>query len=181
MSRKSYNFFFLDRDGVINTNDFVNTPSDFEFLPQSLDAIRLLKGLAGLTFIATNQGGIEAGYLTEQALSDIHKRMNDTIIEAGGYIDEIYHCPHLKVECECRKPKPGMLLRGISEYNLQDAKDECCFIGDWHTDWEAALAAGIQPIAVSCGRSWTYEQVDFITKHEIPNYLSLHDAVLSLT
>ena len=181
MRRKRYTYFFLDRDGVINTDGFVNTPDDFEFLPQSLDALRILKGLANLTFIATNQGGIEAGYLTEETLLEIHEGMKGEIIRTGGWINAIYHCPHLKAECDCRKPKPGMLLQGLKDHNIQDAKDACCFIGDWHTDWQAALSAGIQPIAVSSGRQWGYEQVDFIKTHGIPNYFTLHDAVLALT
>ena len=181
MRRKRYNYFFLDRDGVINTDGFVNTPDDFEFLPQSLDALRILKQLANLTFIATNQGGIEAGYITEETLSEIHEKMLNDIRLAGGCIDHIFQCPHLKAECECRKPKPGMLLQAVNDFNLHDAKDECCFIGDWHTDWQAALSAGIQPIAVSSGRKWGDEQVDFIKTHGIPNYFTLYDAVLDLT
>ena len=176
-----YNFFFLDRDGVVNKNAFVNTPSELEFLPQVFEAFHLLNQHAKGIFIATNQGGIEAGYLTEETLQTIHKDIMDVVKRRHGRIDKIYYCPHLKAECECRKPKPGMLLQAISEYNLQDAKDECCFIGDWHTDWQAAIAAGIQPIAVSSGRKWGDEQVDFIKAYGIPNYFTLYDAVLDLT
>ena len=150
----TFNYVFLDRDGVINTNTFVNMHSDFEFLPKSLDALRELHELSKMVFIATNQGGIEAGHLTEETLQSIHYGMEHYIQNSGGFIEKIYYCPHLKVPCECRKPKPGMLLQGISDYNLQDAKSEICFIGDWQTDWEAAIAAGIQPIAVASGRPW---------------------------
>lgn len=177
-----YNFFFLDRDGVINTNAFVNTPSDFEFLPQSLDALRLLNELGKKVFIATNQGGIEAGHLTEKTLHEIHKHMEDQVIAAGGRIERIYYCPYLSPECEYRKPKPGMIIEALNTYNLRHcAESECCFIGDWQTDWEAAIAAGIQPIAVASGRKWGDEQVEFIKAHGIPNYFTLHDAVLAHT
>ena len=179
MKHRKFDYWFLDRDGVINTNAFVNTPDDFQFLPQSLDAFRLLNDLGKKTFIATNQGGIEAGYLTEKTLHEIHGEMTLAVEAKRGRIDKIYYCPHLKTECDCRKPKPGMLLQGISEYNLQ--KDACCFIGDWQTDWEAAIAAGIQPIAVASGRKWESEQCEFIIEHGIPMYPTLYDAVLDLT
>ena len=181
MKHRKFDFWFLDRDGVINTNAFVNTPSELEFLPQVFDAFQLLNQRAKGICIATNQGGIEAGYLTEQTLHEIHEGMTLAIEANRGRIDKIYYCPHLKTECECRKPKPGMLLQGLKDHNIQDAKDACCFIGDWHTDWQAALSAGIQPIAVSSGRKWGYEQVDFIKTHGIPNYFTLYGAVLDLT
>ena len=129
MQPRTFDYWFLDRDGVINTNAFVNTPRDFEFLPKSLDALRRLNELGKKVFIATNQGGIEAGFLTWETLREIHVRMKLAIMEEGGRIDNIYYCPHLKTECECRKPKPGMLLQGLKDFNLQDAKDKCCFVG----------------------------------------------------
>ena len=173
---REFNFYFLDRDGVINTNGFVNSVDDFQFLPQALQALKLLNDLDKRVFIITNQGGIEAGHITEQTLHDIHVHMIEHVNAAGGHIAKIYHCPHLNNHYD-RKPNPGMIERALNEFNLQNAKDECCFIGDWQTDWQAALAAGIQPIAVSCGRKWGDEQVDFIKKHGIPNYFSLFDAV----
>ena len=173
---REYNFYFLDRDGVINTNGFVNSVDDFQFLPQSLEALKLLKEMDKKVFVITNQGGIEAGYLTEGDLFDIHAHMMGEVIAHGGWIENIYYCPHLNDHYD-RKPNPGMINRCLTEYNLQNAKDECCFIGDWHTDWQAALIAGIQPIAVSCGRKWGKEQIEFIKKNGIPNYFSLFDAV----
>ena len=181
MQHKTFDFWFLDRDGVINTNAFVNTPNELEFLPQVFDAFQLLNQRAKGIYITTNQGGIEAGYLTEETLHEIHRDMTLAVEANRGRIDKIYYCPHLKTECECRKPKPGMLLQGLKDFNLHTAKDACCFVGDWQTDWQAAIAAGIQPIAVSSGRKWTYEQVGFIKAHGIPNYFTLHDAVLDLT
>ena len=180
MQHRTFNFFFLDRDGVINTNAFVNTPRDFEFLPKSLDALQRLNELGKKVCIATNQGGVEAGHITRETLREIHMKMCASVMEAGGRIDKIYYCPHLKTECECRKPKPGMLLQGLKDFNLQDAKDKCCFVGDWQTDWQAAIAAGIQPIAVTSGREWESEQGEFIIEHGIPAYPTLYDAVLAL-
>ena len=172
-----FKYFFLDRDGVIFKNPFVNSPVEIEYIPGALQALKLLNEANKKVFIATNQGGIESGYLTWETLREIHTKMKLHIMEEGGRIDEIYFCPHYKKECKCRKPKPGMILKGISDYNLENAKAECCFIGDWTTDWQASIAAGIQPIAVSSGRKWTYEQVDFIKTHGIPNYFTLLDAI----
>jgi len=179
---KKYNIFFLDRDGVINENRFVNTPEEFEFLPRSLEALRMLKNMRKTVFIATNQGGIEAGYLTEETLQAIHDQMLGEIIKTGGKIREVYHCPHLDTECECRKPKPGMIFKALETYNLRHtAESECCFIGDHLTDWQAAIAAGIDPIAVKSSRHWDQEAYRFMNKHKIPFHYSLYQAVLAHT
>ena len=116
---KKYRNFFLDRDGVINTNDFVNTPNDLQFIEKSILGIRILAEQNAQVFVITNQGGIEAGHLTKKDLHDIHVDMTQVIAKRGGRIDKIYYCPHLKAQCECRKPKPGMILEAISKYNLQ--------------------------------------------------------------
>ena len=180
MSRKTYNIFFLDRDGVINANKFVNTVEDFEFLPKSLEAFQLLKKHRKPTFIATNQGGIEAGYLTEETLQEIHDTMRGEILKTNGYIHEIYYCPHLDTECECRKPKPGMIIKALEQYNLRHcAESECCFIGDHITDWQAAVAAGIDPIAVKSDRYWDQDAYRFMNEHKIPLYDNLYEAVFN--
>lgn len=179
--RKEFKFFFLDRDGVINTNGFVNAPSDFEFIPRSIDALRFLNEFEKRVFVATNQGGIESGYLTEQTLYAIHACMEEQIHAGGGNISKIYHCPHFSTPCECRKPKPGMLIEALNTFNLRHAAEsECCFIGDWITDWQAAIAAGIHPIAVQSGRAYDKDALLFIREHEIPVYADLYEAVTDL-
>ena len=175
-----YKYFFLDRDGVINTNGFVNTPDDFQFIDGSLHALRILTDCECRVFVITNQGGIEAGFLTEATLQEIHAHMRASVEAIGGHIDEVCYCPHLKVPCECRKPKPGLILNTLEKYNLHDALDECCFIGDYLTDWQAALNAGIQPIAVATGRSNAHECVDFLKENGIPIYENLLAAVVAL-
>lgn len=177
MIHKEFDVFFLDRDGVINVNRFVNTVADFEFLPHSLEALQLLHKLGKKVFVVTNQGGIEAGYLTEDTLADIHHKMCTDCTDAGGHIEKIYYCPHL-TDCDFRKPKPGMLLQALTQYNLQDAKDQCCFVGDHFTDWEADLAAGIQPIAVISGREWDETHWNLVIQHQIPYYFTLYDVVM---
>ena len=175
-----YKYFFLDRDGVINTNAFVNTPDDFQFIGGSREALQILTDSECRVFVITNQGGIEAGYLTEATLHEIHAHMLASVEAIGGRIDAIEYCPHLKHPCTCRKPQPGLILKTIAEYNLHDALDECCFIGDYLTDWQAALSAGIQPIAVATGRAKAPESVAFLKENGIPLYENLLAAVIAL-
>ena len=179
MTSKKYDIFFLDRDGVISENRFVNSPEDFEFLPKSLEALRILRDTRTTVFIATNQGGIEAGYINEETLQNIHNNILDEITKTGGHIKEIFHCPHLDTKCECRKPKPGMIIKALKKYNLQENRSKCCFIGDHLTDWQAAIAAGIDPIAVQSPRYWDKEAYRFINEHKIPFHYNLYQAVLS--
>ena len=180
MKTKYYNHFFIDRDGVINENAFVNTPDDFEFIEGSLTAFYELKLSGCSAYIITNQGGIEAGYLTEGDLMDIHSKMLKFVNDMDGKIDGIFYCPHLKTPCECRKPKPGLIDRAIKLHSLSLRKNDCCLIGDYITDWQAAEAAGIQPIAVQTGRYSEPEAEAYVKIHDIPFYPNLLAAVEAL-
>lgn len=166
--------FFLDRDGVINTGGFVNTVDDFQFIDGSLEAIRLFTEHEHPLFIVTNQGGIEAGYLSEFDLQDIHNHMLDEIEIAGGRIQRILHCPHLKEVCDCRKPKPGMLIRAMIEFRVD--LNDAYFVGDYITDWQAATSVGVTPIAVRTGRYAEPEVKDFIKK----NHIKVFDDLLAV-
>lgn len=144
----------LDRDGVINKNPtnwgYVCNWNDFAFLPNALEAIQNLTESGYRIFVATNQAGIGRGIFTEQQLTDIHRQMLSEIKNAGGHIDQIYYCPHHPdAGCECRKPRPGMLLRAAQEHKIDVS--ETFFIGDSITDIEAARQAGASPILVLTG------------------------------
>ena len=177
---REFNYFFLDRDGVINENNYVNSPSDFTFIDSSLEAFEYLHKTGCDSIIITNQGGIEAGYLTEATLLEIHREMLSMITAAGGDIKEIYYCPHLEFPCECRKPKPGLIERAMKFNSLLHRKKDCCFIGDFITDWQAAEAAGIQPIAVKTGRYEEPEVAEYVAIQRIPLYENLLAAVHAL-
>lgn len=145
---------FLDRDGVINRNPpdwgYVCNWTDFTFLPNALEAIRNLTQSGFRIFVATNQAGIGRGIFTEQQLTDIHHKMLNEIENAGGHIDKVYYCPHHPdAECECRKPKPGMLLQAAHEYDVDMSNSY--FIGDSITDIQAARNAGASSILVLTG------------------------------
>ena len=162
----------------MNTGGFVNGINDFEFIPGSLEAIELLSKRGHPLFIMTNQGGIEAGYMTEDTLKDIHDYMINQIREFGGWIEKVYYCPHLTEACDCRKPKPGMLIRAMTEFQI-DLSD-AYFVGDYITDWQAAMSVGVTPIAVRTGRYKEPEVKAFIKKNHIKAFDNLLEVAKAL-
>ena len=144
---------FLDRDGVINENrsDHVKAWEEFVFLPGVLDALRLLARHDRPIIVVTNQAVINRGLVRRETVEQVHRRMCDEIAQGGGRIDAIYYCPHRPEEgCDCRKPRPGLLLQAAREMSLD--LPGSYFIGDALSDVEAALAAGCRPILVLTGR-----------------------------
>lgn len=144
---------FVDRDGVINANrpDHVKRWEEFEFLPGALDALRALAGQPAPVIVITNQAIIGRGIAPAATIRAIHSRMLAEVTAAGGRIDAVYLCPHRPEDgCDCRKPRPGMLLRAGSEHGLDLSRSY--FIGDALSDAQAAAAAGVTPIYVASGR-----------------------------
>jgi D-glycero-D-manno-heptose 1,7-bisphosphate phosphatase len=144
---------FLDRDGVINENrpDHVKNWGEFEFLPGVLSSIRRLSQTGLPIFVVTNQAIISRGEMSVETLDSIHARMLACVREAGGRIDHVYYCPHDKDDnCECRKPRPGMLKQAALEYGIDLTKS--FIVGDAWTDVEAGLAVGARSILVMTGR-----------------------------
>jgi D-glycero-D-manno-heptose 1,7-bisphosphate phosphatase len=144
---------FLDRDGVINENraDHVKCWQEFEWLPGVLGSIRRLSQTGMPIFIITNQAIINRGLATEDTLNDIHTRMLATIEQAGGHIEKVFFCPHDSHEnCDCRKPKPGMLKQAAAEFGIDLTRS--FLVGDAWTDIEAGLAVGASSILVMTGR-----------------------------
>lgn len=134
---------FLDRDGVINKGDknYVVDWVKCEFIPGSIEAIRLLTENDYRVIIITNQSGIDKGFFTHKELTKLHDEMKEIIEYYGGRIDDIYYCPHRPdAGCDCRKPMPGMILRATEKYNIDLA--ETCMVGDWVWDMECGKAAG---------------------------------------
>ena len=144
---------FIDRDGVINANrpDHVKRWEEFVFLPGALEALQALAGQAAPVIVITNQAIIGRGITPAGIVGDIHARMRAVVAAAGGRIDDVYLCPHRPEEgCDCRKPRPGMLLQAAREHGLDLSRSH--FIGDALSDAQAAVAAGVTPIFVSSGR-----------------------------
>lgn len=140
---------FLDRDGVINrdSSDYIKSVAEWEPLPGSLEAIAGLTQAGFRCIVISNQSGIGRGLFNEATLDAIHTRMREAVTAAGGDIAGIYYCPHRPDEaCNCRKPRPGMLLAAARDFGC--ALDNLPFIGDKDSDIEAALAVGARPIRV---------------------------------
>ena len=144
---------FLDRDGTINRYvGFLRDIDDFELIDGVSQAIVSINQSEFLSIVVTNQPVIARGEVTEDELSEIHSKMETLLGKDGAYIDDIYYCPHhphkgyegeiqvLKIDCACRKPKPGMLLQAAKDHNIDLA--ESWMIGDSENDILAGKAAG---------------------------------------
>jgi D-glycero-D-manno-heptose 1,7-bisphosphate phosphatase len=143
---------FLDRDGVINENraDYVKSWGEFRFLPGSREAIAKLTRAGHRIVVCSNQAGVAKGVIPVEAVEDIHARMVAEIQAAGGAIEKVYYCPHSKeAQCDCRKPRPGQLLRASRELGLD--MSDAVFVGDNITDIQAGKEAGIYTILVLTG------------------------------
>ena len=151
---------FLDRDGTINKYvGFLKDIDKFELLPKVSEAIRRINDSEYLAIVVSNQPVIARGELTVEGLEEIHNKMETLLGKDGAYVDDIFYCPHhpdkgfegevpeLKIDCECRKPKPGMLLQAAEKYNIDLSKS--WMIGDSERDVLAGKAAGCRTILIS--------------------------------
>ena len=136
---------FLDRDGTINVEkNYVYRKEDVEFIPGIFDLARKFSDEGFLIFIVTNQSGIARGYYSEEDFRELTEWMHLQFRQHGIEITAVYHCPHLPEitgECNCRKPKPGLILKAIKEYNIDPVNS--VLIGDKKSDILAGENAGI--------------------------------------
>ena len=142
---------FLDRDGVLNREmgDYVCNISDFHIL-DNFNALKTLQNKGYLLLVATNQGGLAKGWYTENEMAEMHLLLKNKYKEHGVELTDIFYCPHhpdFSGNCDCRKPKPGLLLQGIRKYNLDPALSY--FIGDRQRDIDAGSAAGVKGILIN--------------------------------
>ncbi len=143
----------LDRDGVINydSEQFIKSPDEWKPIPGSLEAIARLSQADYHVVVATNQSGVGRGLFDMQMLNAIHDKMLKSVVHAGGRIDAIFFCPHTTAaNCNCRKPKSGMIDEIATRYNT-DLKDVPA-VGDSLRDLEAVARLGAQPILVRTGK-----------------------------
>lgn len=141
---------FLDRDGVINIDHgYVYRWEDFAFVPGAVDAMRRLQAAGYALVIVTNQSGIARGYYDEAALLSLHEALRENLARQGVQLDAIEYCPHLPgatlarygIDCDCRKPAPGMILRSAEALGIDLAGS--LMFGDKSSDIEAGRAAGV--------------------------------------
>jgi len=149
---------FLDRDGTVTEEiGYVNDPRRLRLIPSSAEAIALLNAKGIPAILATNQAGVARGYFKHEMIGACHERLEVMLAALGAKLDGIFYCPHhpsvgeppYRQECDCRKPKPGMLLKAAEQFgiNLQASY----VIGDKASDLEVAKVVGAHPLLVRTG------------------------------
>jgi D-glycero-D-manno-heptose 1,7-bisphosphate phosphatase len=165
---------FLDRDGVINENraDYVKRWSEVTFLPGVFDALRRLAETDFAVVLITNQSAVGRGIISYEQAEHINRRVVATIEAHGGRVDGVFLCPHHpKDGCECRKPRPGLLLQAAAELALD--LDHSFLIGDALSDMEAAQTAGLRGVLVLTGRG--QEEMRNVALDEPPSWSVVAD------
>ena len=149
------NAIFLDRDGVIvEDTNYISSPEELILIPDVIPVLKKLQHSFRL-IVVTNQSGVARGYFTEDDLFAINERVIQMLADYDIGLDAVYYCPHhpkvgqdeYRIECECRKPKPGLLRLATEEFNIELEKS--FLIGDQETDIQAGRAMGIKTIKIN--------------------------------
>jgi D-glycero-D-manno-heptose 1,7-bisphosphate phosphatase len=144
-------FVFLDRDGVLNRKmpegNWVTSPGLLDMLDGAAAAVATLNQLGIRIIVVTNQRGIAAGFYTEAGLAAVHEHMRARLAAENAQVDAIYYCPHDRNACDCRKPKPGMLLQAFGDFPGSGPANSL-MIGDSLSDIEAGRAAAIPTVFI---------------------------------
>lgn len=151
---------FLDRDGTINKYvGFLRKEEEFELLPGVAEALKKINQSGYLAIVITNQPVIARGEVTFEGLEIIHNKMETLLGKEGAYLDGIYFCPHhphkgyegevpeLKIDCDCRKPKPGMLMKAADDFNID--LSQSYMVGDGENDIKAGMAVGCKTVLLN--------------------------------
>lgn len=147
---------FLDRDGTINTDKgHLYKIEDFQFIPGTANAIKIWNEMNYFVLVVTNQSGVARGLYTENDVCILHNYINDELKKLNAHIDNFYYCPHHPTEgkgiylqdCDCRKPKSGMLERAIREFNIDTTQSY--LFGDKATDLETGRRLNIKSFLVN--------------------------------
>lgn len=177
---------FLDRDGVISVEkDLLHKKEDIELLPRTAKAIQLLNKNNYTVIVVTNQPVVARGLCTLENVREIHEHLKNVLREENARIDEIYFCPHhpkagnnpeYTKECECRKPKPGMILQAQKDLKIKSLS-ECFMVGDKISDIKAGFLAGCKTILVKTGYGGDDGFKDATPDHEAKD---LYEAVTQI-
>ena len=159
---------FLDRDGTINVHDgYITEPSRLKLIDGVAEALRIFHARGYLCIIVTNQPSVARGEATAEQIEQINRHLEFLLAKHGAYVDAVYYCPHhpdkgfagerseLKVDCDCRKPKPGMVLRAAREHNIDLTRSYLA--GDSEADILCAENAGATPVRIT----GEYRLIDF--------------------
>lgn len=159
MSKSLSRLVILDRDGTINVDadQGIRSADAWEPIPGSLQAIARLNQAGYRVAVATNQSGIAKGWFDLDTLNAMHRKLHDLLDRIGGHVDAIAFCPHQEADdCDCRKPKPGLLLQAAERFCVEPA--DTIVIGDSLRDLEAARAMGARALLVRTGKGAATEQ-----------------------
>lgn len=153
---------FLDRDGTMNVSKgFISNADDLELIPGTIEAIKAINKSGALAIVITNQPVIARGECSFEELHNIHNKLKTLLGEKGAFVDDIFYCPHhpdkgfegevpeLKFDCDCRKPKTGMIDEAVKKYNIDLSKSY--MVGDSTMDLELARNAGVKSVLVDTG------------------------------
>ena len=153
---------FLDRDGTMNVSKgFISKAEDLELIPGTIEAVKAINKSGALAIVITNQPVIARGECSFEELHNIHNKLKTLLGEKGAFVDDIFYCPHhtdkgfegevpeLKFDCECRKPKTGMVMKAVEKYNID--LSQSYMVGDSTVDLETARNAGVKSVLVNTG------------------------------
>lgn len=168
---------FIDRDGTISEEvGYINHASRFRLFPYSAAALKQLYENGYLAIVITNQAGVARGYFSEDMVQNIHQRMTDELKASGAMLDAIYYCAHhplvgeppYRLDCDCRKPKPGLLLRAARDFDIDLAQS--WMVGDRYSDIELAANAGVKSALVLSGYGrgeWEHQRDNWTIKPDL--------------
>ena len=181
---------FLDRDGTINEHKgFLKSVDEFELIQGAAEGIRLLNQSPYLVIVATNQPVVARGECTFEELDNIHKKMETDLGRKGAFLNDIFFCPHhphkgylgevpeLKIDCDCRKPKIGMLQRAADKYNID--LTQSWYVGDTTIDIQTGINAGMRTVLVKTGEAGKDGKYDVVPTSEKENLLEAVQFILS--
>jgi D-glycero-D-manno-heptose 1,7-bisphosphate phosphatase len=149
---------FIDRDGTISEEvGYVNHVSRYRVLPFAARAVRTLNERGWLAVLVTNQAGVARGYFKEEMIGQVHSVLAEELARGGARLDAVYYCPHhpsvgeppYRFDCDCRKPRPGLIRRAAKELALD--LSQCWMVGDRYSDTELARNAGVRSAFVLSG------------------------------
>jgi D-glycero-D-manno-heptose 1,7-bisphosphate phosphatase len=181
---------FIDRDGTLSEEvGYINHPSRFRLFPYAADAIKHLNENGWLAIVTTNQAGVARGYFSEEMIANVHEGMTRDLDKAGARLDAIYYCAHhpsvgdppYRFDCDCRKPKPGLISRAASDFEIE--LSESWMIGDRYSDVELARNAGVKSAFVLSGYGrgeWEHQRVTWTHKPDLvaENLLEAVEAIV---
>jgi len=170
---------FLDRDGTLNEEvGYIDQVISFRLFPWAAEAVRMINQAGYKAIVLTNQSGVARGYFTEELVAQVHERLKAELKREGARLDAIYYCPHhpegivsaYRRDCQCRKPKPGMVHRAQEEFNLE--LSECYFIGDKYVDIRLAQSVGAHGILVLTGFGRVEQHDQSLNGGQPPDYIA---------